>query len=262
MRVLEASTGVEPIWKVLQTSALPLGQDAIPTLTKTILPLILPFSQAKCMPPKPKPRQAKISTSTKSEIPAHSTNFFSIHGFFSSAFLLFLVFITQQVFSLHQDFKQNDTYISLYLALTALFVLIKVFLYGFTVVEAAYHSHRWFILIFHALSTSSMIWLTFLALFSLTTTNYPSNYFLYSMIASGIFVILSFLNQSRSLSFPAAMSFGYSCICYTLLALLVFQGDYVFLQVIGFIALVTEVSQLILTSKFLVSKLPSVSGKS
>jgi hypothetical protein len=178
----------------------------------------------------------------------------SSHTFFSGIFVLFVTISALQITLINYNFKTNDYYYPLYITIGCFFFLVKSFLTGFNFIDRSISKNLWFFLVFHSLTLAAQIWFMIIGLTKLTASSYPNEFFLYALCASGVYLSSILLSKATNMLPVAIGSFVATGISYSMIALLVFGGNFLFLQIVTLIFLVFQVLETFMASKEYFSK--------
>ncbi|MBC7472350.1 MAG: hypothetical protein H7196_03780 [candidate division SR1 bacterium] len=93
-----------------------------------------------------------------------------------------------------------------------------------------------------------------MGLTKLTSSSYPNEFFLYAACASGIYLTSILASKTTKMIPVAIISFVTTTISYSMVALLLFNGNFLFLQIITLVFLAFQVIETFIASKEYFSK--------
>lgn len=178
----------------------------------------------------------------------------SSHTFFSGIFVLFVTISAMQITIINSNFKTNDYYYPVYITIGCFFFLVKSFLTGFNFIDRSISKNLWFFLVFHSLTLAAQIWFMVMGLTKLTFSSYPNEFFLYATCASSIYLTSILASKVTKMMPVAILSFVTTAVSYSMVALLLFGGNFLFLQLITLIFLAFQVIEAFMASREYFSK--------
>jgi hypothetical protein len=173
----------------------------------------------------------------------------SSHTFFSGIFVLFVMVSALQITVINYNFKTNDFYYPLYITTGSFFFLVKSFLTGFNFIDRSISKNLWAYLVLHSLTLASQVWFIITGLTKLTSSSYPNEFFLYALIASSIYLVSALVSRATYLTQIATASFLATAVSYTMVTLLLFKGNFLFLQIVTLIFLAFQVFETFIASR-------------